>query len=238
VKRLLRRIPGARSTYRHARFLYTVAAERWRDDCEQMNDRSHRAVEWDFETPAVRERNARILRALAAHHPAKEGTRALELGCADGVFTRQLAQHCASVTACDISSVARARAAERCGSLSNVTILPLDLERDAIATQYDWVFAMDLLEFVHGRDRLDGVTAKLASALQPDGILTVTACRLPQDLRAAWWTRWLPEGADAMVKFMDDRFGLRMVHREFHPDNGTQIDGYIDHMIALFRKQS
>ena len=202
-----------------------------------MNDHSHLVREWDFEAPAVQERNARIFRALARHCPMPKEIHALELGCGDGVFTRELAQRCASLTACDISSVACAHAAERCAEFPNVRIRKLDLENDPLPGQYDWVFAMDILEFVHGRDRLAKVVAKLAGALQPDGLLTLSVCRLPEELRNAWWTRLFPEGADVILKFMDGRSGLRMLHHELHPENGTQIPDYIDHVIALFNKQ-
>jgi 2-polyprenyl-3-methyl-5-hydroxy-6-metoxy-1,4-benzoquinol methylase len=236
MKALVRRIPGAVRSYRQARIVYSVAAARWRNDRERMNDHLHLVPEWDFGAPAVQERNARILRALGEHGAAREQVSALEVGCADGIFTRELAARGVSVTACDISSVARARAAERCAQFPRVTIRRLDLERDAIPGQYDWIFAMDVLEYIHGRDRLGNGINRLAGALRPDGVLVVTGCRLAEELRTAWWNRWLPEGADALLQFMDGRCGLQMVHREAHPEDGSSIPGYIDHLIALFRR--
>jgi SAM-dependent methyltransferase len=200
-----------------------------------MFDDAHIVKEWDFESPVEQERYRRVLFALDTLCPNGKDIRALEIGCSEGTFTQKLGARCASVAACDLSPMARANAAKRCADFPHVEIRPLDLERDPIQGTFDWVFAMDILEYVHGRDRLARVAEKLALATRDDGLLIVSACRLPEELRNAWWQRWIPDGADAVVDFLSSRCDLRLLHKEFYPNHDNQISGYPQHMIALFR---
>jgi len=238
MKWLLKRIPGVITAYRHATFLRWTIREKWFEDRQRMNDDSHLRREWNFESPAEQERHELMLEAIARHQPEMSQAQVLELGCSDGVFTARIAQCCASVTACDISPVARKLAVQRCHRFTNVAFLELDLARDTIPGQYqyDVVFAMDILEFIHGRNHLQAVVRRLANALRPGGLLAVSSCRLPAELRNAWWMRWLPEGGDAIAKLIAAEPALRMVHCEVHPRDGFHIEGYIDHVIAVYRK--
>jgi 2-polyprenyl-3-methyl-5-hydroxy-6-metoxy-1,4-benzoquinol methylase len=215
--------------------LFRVLRERWWYDRQEFMDTAHTTKEWDFELSVEQERYDRVLDLASQLYPADEAVHALEIGCSEGVFTRRLAAHCATVTACDISPIARARATERCGNLPNVTIRPFDLQKDSIEGRYDWVIAMDILEYIHGRDRLGRAVDKLARALKQDGLLIVSDCRLPERIRGGWWTRLFPEGADAIIEFINGRSGLSLVHQEHHPNDGIPVAGYFDHIIALFR---
>lgn len=218
-----------------SRHLSRILCEGWWWDRQKMLDDAHVVKEWDFESSVEQERYHRVLRAIADLCPEKKDIHALEVGCSEGAFTEKLASRCVSVTACDMSPRARAEAAKRCANFRNVKIQPFDLESDRIRSTFDWVFAMDVLEYIHGRDRLGRVAQKLARAVKDDGLLVVSACRLPEELRGAWWMRWMPDGADAVINFMNGRSGLSLVHREFYPDNERQIAGYPQHIIALFR---
>lgn len=200
-----------------------------------MLDDAHTMKEWDFESPVEQERYRRVLRVIARSYSAGAGVQALEVGCSEGAFTEKLAACCDSVVACDMSPLARSAAAKRCAELPGVRVEPFDLEKDVIHGTFDWVFAMDVLEYVHGHDRLGRVTEKLARAVKRNGLLIVSVCRLPGELRGAWWMGWVPDGADAVIKFMDGRSGLRLAHQEYYPENEQQIPGYPQHIIALFR---
>ncbi len=216
--------------------LFRVLRQRWWYDRQILMDTAHTDKEWDFEWSVEQDRHERVLSAVSKAHPAGRAAGVLEVGCSEGVFTRKLAASCASVTAYDISPVACARAAQRCAGLTNVSIRQVDLQRDAIEGMYDWVFAMDILEYIHGRDRLASVVDKLVGALKAGGLLIVSDCRLPDQLRRRWWQYFLPEGADALIRFITNRSGLCLVHQECHPDDGTQIRGYFQHIIAVYRK--
>ena len=223
---------------RQDRHLLRVMQARWWNNRQEMMDTAHITKEWDFELPLERERHARILSVISELHPGPKSLHALEVGCAEGLFTRKLAARCASVVACDISPVACARAAKRCADLPNVIVRKLDIAREPVSDRFDWVFAMDVLYYVHGRDHLRKAIDNLTKALTQGGHLIVCECRLPEHLRDAWWMRWFPEGADAVMECITRYSGLELVHREFHPADGTHVPDYMDHIFAFFKHRS
>jgi SAM-dependent methyltransferase len=215
--------------------LASFAYWRFAADPARANDRAHRRREWDFQAPAERERYARVLEAVRRIRSPRWGS-VLEVGCAEGIFTEQLAGRAASVTACDVSPLACVRAAERCGRYPHVAIERLDLIKDPIPSSYDVIFAMDVLDFIQGRARKRAVVSKLARALRPGGILVVTMTRLASDLRSGWWARRLVEGGDMVVPLLLESFALRQAHFEEFPEPGRTIPGYCDHVLGVFEK--
>jgi 2-polyprenyl-3-methyl-5-hydroxy-6-metoxy-1,4-benzoquinol methylase len=222
--------------HRHLMYWWLIARDSWGENGQRMNDRSHLLREWDFESPAEQERHQLVLSAVERHCPGTSGAQVLELGCSDGVFTARLARRCRSVTACDISRVALELAAQRCRQFGNVAFRKLDIARDSMPARYDIVFAMDVLEFVHGRAHLRAVIRRLADAVHPQGFLAYSECLLSPELRKAWWLNWLPEGGDAILRLIATEPSLGMVHSEVHPGPDVHLEGYVDHVIALFRK--
>jgi len=226
MKQLLRRIPGLTTIYQHASVLATIAYERWWANPQVMNDRSHLRGDWNFAAPAEQERYGRVLAAVANQRGAGSWGEVLEVGCSEGLFTTELAARCASVTACDISPVALARAAERLAQYPHVQLRQLNLPRDSISGMFDVVFGMDITEFVHGRGNLRRLTSKLAATLRAGGLLVMNPLRLPPNLERAWWARWLVEGGTHYVDFVDGREGLHLIHCESYPN----------YLVAIFQK--
>lgn len=237
MRALARRVPGARALVHQTSYLLSLLRD-LREGPEAMTKRSLESREWDFASPASRDRNRRVLDVVGARIAPGEWGDALEVGCADGIFTAELARRCRSVAAFDVSDFARARAEERCAGFAHVEIGRLDLVRDPIPGHYDLVFAMDVLDLVHGRRRLAAVLDRLLGSVRVGGLLLLTACRVPETVRRAWWSRWLPEGADNIMDFAAGRAGLHQLHREFHPAEAGSIPGYLDHVIALFEKRA
>jgi SAM-dependent methyltransferase len=236
MRNFLRRVPGLVTMHRNLMYWRLVARDSWGKNAQKINDRSHLLREWDFESPGEQERHELMLSAVERQCTNVAEAHVLELGCSDGVFTARLARRCASVTACDISPVALELASRRCRQFDNVAFRKLDILRDAMSAQHDIVFVMDILEFVHGRARLRAIIRKLADAVQPQGFLAVTECRLPPELRNAWWLKWLPEGGDAIVRLIATEPALSTVHSEVHPRLNVHLEGYVDHVIAVFKK--
>lgn len=226
LKQMVRHIPGASVLYHNARALTCLLRECWFVDRRRMNDRSIATREWDFETPSARERHERVLAALALSSGTQSWQQVLEIGCADGVFTRLLAERCGSVTAVDISEVGRERTQERCAGRANVRVAALDLQRDPLPGEFDVVFAMDVLEFIHGRSRVADTARRLAAGIRPRGFLAISMSRLPDEMRGRLWARWLIEGGDNMSDFLDGRHGLRLLQRQCYPR----------YLIALYQK--
>jgi peptidoglycan/xylan/chitin deacetylase (PgdA/CDA1 family) len=138
--------------------------------------------------------------------------RALELACAEGHFTVQLAPRVGSLTAADISARALERAAERCSGLANVDFRRLDVVEDPIEPGWDLIVCSEVLYYVPGRDALEGVAAKLASALRPGGHLLTAHARLAVDepeLPAFDWN--VPFGVRGIADVLSAQPALRLV---------------------------
>jgi 2-polyprenyl-3-methyl-5-hydroxy-6-metoxy-1,4-benzoquinol methylase len=232
---MLKCVPGLRMAYIDARLLWTIAYECLWCDRVGMNDQSHLTHEWNFEVPLERERYARILEVIACLRGPDNWGEVLEIGCAEGLFTEQLAPRSNRLVACDISMVACERTAERCRAFPQLNVGRLDLDSETISGQYDVVLAMDVLEFIHGHRRIQRVVEKLAGAVRPGGLLLVSICRLPEEWRHRWWMTLFPEGADNVLPYFRRRPDLRPVHEEEHQQAG-ESSGYIDHLIAMFHK--
>ena len=224
-----------RRAWTHTRLLVKVAQDTWWTSARAECDRAHLEQEWDFASPAARDRNARLFAAIARQAGATGWGRALELGCAEGLLTVKLAAQCASVVACDISPVACQRARQRCAAMKNVTVVEASIEKMEVAGPFDIIFLMDVICYVHGRRRLMRMKDRLAALLRPGGLLAFSECRLPTGYYRPWWRRWFPEGADAVLELLaaDPRFVL--LESQPHPESG-ELPGYVPHVLALLQR--
>jgi peptidoglycan/xylan/chitin deacetylase (PgdA/CDA1 family)/SAM-dependent methyltransferase len=121
---------------------------------------------WRYDTPYEREKYALTAELL----PPRIG-RVLELGPAEGHFTRRLAERAEHVTAGDISAVALARAQQRCASFSNVTFTQMDAFADDLGGPYDLIVCSEMLYYAGDRETLDRTAEAIAAALRPGGVL-------------------------------------------------------------------
>lgn len=199
-------------------------------------DYYHSVQEWNFDTPVEQERHRRIIAAVRQRIGPEPWGDIFELGCSEGAFTSRLVRLGRSVTACDVSAVACAKSSKRFIDQRHIRIQRLDCIRQDISGEYDLIFAMDVLEMIYGRRRVDAVISKLLNALRPGGMLIFSGCLLPEYARQTRWARRLLLGADNQLSCLL-RCGLQLVHREDFPEAGRRIPGYPDHVIALLRKQ-
>lgn len=238
MKELLRRIPGLVTTHRRARLLFRVFYEGWWLNPAQLYEHLHRSRHWDFETPFMLERNRRILAAISERRGTHGWGDALEVGCADGVFTLELAPRCRSVTACDISIEACTRARERCAAHGNVRVEPLDIARAPLLGSYDIVFAVDLFDELHSRGRIQRVARKLAQAVCPGGLLVFSGCRLPAEMRSDRLAHWLLEGADNALAFFASNLGWRLVYEDWLAAPGFGSTERYDLLLGILEKHT
>jgi len=191
---------------------------------------------WNYEIPIERERYTHVIEAVTRQLGDASWGNVLEVGCAQGVFTRELALKARSLTASDISPIACARTAERFVGNGDVHVEQRDLTKDPISGQYDVVFALDLLEAIHGRRRIGTAIEKLSGAVRPGGLLVVSSSRLPEHMRKSRWAGRLIEGADNHIAFIGDRPDLRSVSQDRYPEEPR--DDYPQHLIAVFQKSA
>jgi 2-polyprenyl-3-methyl-5-hydroxy-6-metoxy-1,4-benzoquinol methylase len=119
---------------------------------------------------------------------------------------------------------------------TRVAVIRADLVTWSPTHQYDVVFALDVFECLTGRTNVGRGARHAAGAVRPGGILAVSACGYPATSRAAaWLRRWTLE-QDAVVAYLDGRFGLRLVYRETHTADDPELAWYPEHAIAVYRK--
>ncbi len=225
-----------RSYFRQARILAYVLRLQVTGVARVMDQMYLRGA-FNWESPDEQEKYHRVLADVSKRLGAGSWGNVLEIGSGEGLFTEQLAGRCESVTAYDISSIACERARWRCLSYGNVDVRQVNVEQGSLSGRYDAVFAMDVVECIQGRAKLDRVVKKLSDALRPKGLLIVSGCRLPAEMRHIWWARQLALGADQHLALCIGRPELRLISRQQHPSSGEDAPGYISHLIALFEKE-
>ena len=233
-QRLFSRVPSLVKASEYADVMLGIVYEGWGDRRRRF-DRAHQRV-WDYEVPVEHERYARILSVAQQHSTEGGWGDVLEVGCAQGVFTTRLAPLCQSLTVYDISPLACERTAERCKPYAHVWVKQNDITRERLSGQFDLVFALDLLEAIHGCQRVVGVADKLIDAVRPGGLLIFSGSRLPEHMREMWWARRLIEGGDNHLACLLGRVDVRLVHRELYPEAGCEVPGYPQHLIAIIQK--
>lgn len=120
---------------------------------------------WEFETSAYEA--AKYDHTLAAL-PRRRYARALEVGCANGVLTRRLADRCDDLTAVDVSPTALAAARARCADLPHVRFEERRLPGDAPAGPFDLVLLSEVV-YYWDRDDVARAAAWLRGAVRSGG---------------------------------------------------------------------
>ena len=105
--------------------------------------------------------------------PKQKINKALEIACAEGHFTEQLAPLVDNLIAVDISQVALERAAERGKHFDHIKYQHLDLVEDNFPGQFDLITCSEVLYYVGSLDKLKAVAKKIAEALLPEGYLVM-----------------------------------------------------------------
>lgn len=179
---------------------------------------------WGYETG---EDHKRHLRAISMLENIQHGKfrQALEVACAEGIFTEMLARHCASLVAADFAPTALQRARNRV-PYTHVVFKPFNLRQDQISGTFDLIVAMDVLDYIFRPVVLKRVRDKLVGALEPDGYLLLVNTRQDKMFESEWWGRLLLRGGKNVSDFVSSHPYLRLV----------SADTTETHVFVLFRK--
>lgn len=143
--------------------------------------------------------------------PKKVINHSMEIACAEGHFTLQLAPRVAHLLAVDISRVALKRAAERCSEFTNIEFQPLDILKDAIVSKYDLIVCSEVLYYVGNLHKLKDVASKLSEALHPGGhLLTAHAHQIVDEPKKPGFDWGLPFGAKVIGETIVRTGSLRL----------------------------
>ncbi|MDC9810824.1 MULTISPECIES: trifunctional glycosyltransferase/class I SAM-dependent methyltransferase/polysaccharide deacetylase [Rhizobium] len=141
-----------------------------------------------------------------------EGTEtALELACAEGIFTEKLAPKVGRLTATDISQRAIDRAVERCRGHDNVEFRVLDFARQDLPPEQDLVICSEVLYYMKDEEMLAEVCRKIAAAVKPGGCLITAHPHLRRDEPARTGFDWgHPFGVGTIKQVLASQAGLAL----------------------------
>ncbi|MER8421771.1 glycosyltransferase [Mesorhizobium sp. M1428] len=180
---------------------------------------------WNYSSPYEQEKYERQLEIL----PAGPIGRALELACAEGHFTRQLARRVGHLTATDISAVAVERARERCRDQPNVEFGVLDFAADTLPGAMDLIVCSEVLYFLDDLAELRRVATKLVQALVPGGSFVTAHAFVLRDNMERTGFDW------------DHKFGAKLISETLAATEGIVLERSIQtelYRIDRFRRLS
>jgi O-antigen/teichoic acid export membrane protein/trans-aconitate methyltransferase len=195
ARRVLRRVGPLRSTWYLALEIVGMAGPRGRPTAAHLDSEfAAKADPWGYESEPERERYREALRMLDEARDGRCFSDAIEIGCAEGMFTQLLVPRCERLKAVDISPVALARARTRLADSETVTFEELDVLHDPVPRSFDLVVAMDVLDYFKRPRDLRRVQARIHGMLAPDAYLLVTTTKQSDVFQWAWWRRWIRRG--------------------------------------------
>ncbi|MBD2578570.1 glycosyltransferase [Oscillatoria sp. FACHB-1406] len=128
-----------------------------------------RADPWKYTSPYEQTKYEQTLSLL----PSTPIHKALEIACAEGHFTAQLAPRVETLLATDLSQIALDRTTQRCSHLNNICFQKLDLTKDSIPGKFNLIVCSEVLYYVESLKVLEEVAGKFTDALESGGYLLV-----------------------------------------------------------------
>jgi len=128
--------------------------------------------------------------------------RALDVGCGEGYVSESVAPLCDYLLATEVVAVALNRARERCSRFPQVHFAERNLLTDLPLGRYDLILLMGIIECFNLPRELLVARSKIAKMLEPGGLLLTTATLQHEVFDTAWWTKWLPRGAQRIAEFI------------------------------------
>ncbi|MBZ9734322.1 glycosyltransferase [Mesorhizobium sp. CA18] len=159
---------------------------------------------WNYSSPYEQEKYERQLEIL----PAGPIGRALELACAEGHFTRQLAPRVGHLTATDISAIAIGRARARCSDQPNVEFGVLDFSADTLPGGMDLIVCSEVLYYLDDLAELRRIAKKFVEALAPGGSFISAHAFVLRDNVERTGFDWNTFGAQAISETLAATEGL------------------------------
>jgi len=106
---------------------------------------------------------------------------ALEVGCAEGVFTQMLAPRVTNLTGLDVSSTALERAGKALTGTPNVTFSCLNIADENPKGKYNLIVVSEVLYYMGSNANIGAVAARIVEWLHPNGHLILCHLRSQVD---------------------------------------------------------
>jgi predicted TPR repeat methyltransferase len=225
VRDWLKKFPGLRSAYYLSIALRQMSEDQWKRPSSFDKIFSGAADPWSSTSAEEQERFSVTLRTLEASGQ-KQFDRAVEIGCAEGIFTEMLAPFCTNLTGLDYSTVALDRARQRLHGASGVRFEQWDMRQEPLTGEFDLVVAMGVLTSLYRPAGVRAVCEMVVGAVEPGGFLLFSDVRQSPVFETAWWGRYVLRGGEQIRRLLARRADLETV---------TTADT-ASHVFALFRK--
>jgi len=154
---------------------------------------------------------------------------AMEVACAEGIFTRMIRPHVNSLLAVDISTRALERARQRCADLDDIRFDTFNLITDTPPKSLDLIICSEVLYYLEDASRLREVAAKFSAALNEGGrFVTAHAHQLSDEPHRTGY-EW------------GDSFGVGTIRDVFAATPGLVLERSMEaelYAIHCFRKTS
>ncbi|WEJ08515.1 nodulation methyltransferase NodS [Sinorhizobium prairiense] len=167
-------------------------------DNYQLLDRELAADDpWGLDAnPFERERHAQMLRLSLAQGLIAT---ALEVGCAAGAFTVQLAPHCQRLTVIDVVPQAIARARRRMKDAPHISWIVSDVQQFSTNHVFDLIVVAEVLYYVGGIAEMRAAVRNLVRMLAPGGHLVFGSAR---DANCRRWGH--VAGAETVIAILNE----------------------------------
>jgi peptidoglycan/xylan/chitin deacetylase (PgdA/CDA1 family) len=134
---------------------------------------------------------------------------ALEIACAEGIFTENLCKRVETLIAVDISQRAIDRAAERCAAFSNIRFGQLDLLKDEYPPDQDLIVCSEVLYYMDTVDQIRDIAKKICGAMKEGGqFVTAHAHLIADDMGRTGFDWGNPFGVDTLCRVFSETPGL------------------------------
>jgi SAM-dependent methyltransferase len=204
-RRVLEQVPALRTA-----ILYVVETKNTLLD---SSERSRKAVErlyrnredpFGFNRDLEQFRFERAIDLVLRAGNASRFPRVLEIGCAEGHFTRFLAPYSESLVAVDLAPIAVERAQRACRDLANVQFSQWDVRRDAIDAPFDLIVATGVLEYILRPSTLRDARDRITAGLAPHGYLLLGNTATTEGVENTWIGKKLIRGTRINDFFASD----------------------------------
>lgn len=146
--------------------------------------------------PFERERHTQMLRLSLAQGSIAN---ALEVGCAAGAFTVQLAPHCQRLTVIDVVPQAIEKARRRMKDPPHISWIVSDVQQFAPDERFDLIVVAEVLYYVGGIAEMRAAVRNLVRMLAPGGHLVFGSAR---DANCRRWGH--VAGAETIVGMLNE----------------------------------
>ncbi len=219
TRHLLARIGFLRSTWYLLRSIREAMLDSpTRGQAELNQEFASREDPWDYATaPDQVDRIGREIEMLRTVSPPAHFDSALEIGCAEGLFTEKLAPLCNSLLAADISSVALERTRKKLAGQNQVQFALWDLRVDPLPATYDLIVIVHALEYIRNPFHIRRARARLVKSLRPGGHLLIGTMKVADIYEDAWWGRFMLRSGQHINRFFAQHPDLKVIRtEEFH----------------------